>query len=432
MSIFKREGGVMDAIRCDEPDYLIWKWRPNGGSEKTRKENAIRWGSVLTVKEGSLAVFVYKGSHDYVWGPFSEKLRTGNLPILAPLISLTYGGGSPFPAEVYFINLAEIVQVRFGVPFFDVFDPTYTEFSVPVAVRGAITFHISDYARFIELHRLDEFDLDRFKEQIRSAVNSYVKSVVLNAPEKYAVTVVQLQRKLPEMNVEIGALIKNRLETDFGVAVNATDISDIDIDTESDGYNELMRVTRNLTSASVRAQTEVNIRNIGDMQRIHAADYEESLRIKREEEQYAQHLGTQEQHINVHTLNRQTEVAKAAAEGLGSRSGGTGGIDPVGITAGMAVGSVLGKNVAGIVSGAMEQPPPPPVKQSVPQTPPPISQTVYYVAQNGVQTGPFDMQTLRTMAADGSLTPQMLVWCAGMAQWAEAQALSDLSLLFLQ
>ena len=59
----------MDAIRCDEPDYLIWKWRPNGGTEKTRKENAIRWGSVLTVKEGSLAVFVYKGSHDYVWGP---------------------------------------------------------------------------------------------------------------------------------------------------------------------------------------------------------------------------------------------------------------------------------------------------------------------------------------------------------------------------
>ena len=155
-------------------------------------------------------------------GAFSEKLRTGNLPIIAPLISLTYGGGSPFPAEVYFINLAEIIQVRFGVPFFNVFDPAYTEYSVPVAVRGTITFHISDYACFIELHRIDEFDLDRFKEQIRSAVNSYVKSVVLNAPEKYAVPVIQLERKLPELNAEIGTLIKNRLETDFGVAVNAT------------------------------------------------------------------------------------------------------------------------------------------------------------------------------------------------------------------
>ena len=182
----------------------------------------------------------------------------------------------------------------------------------------------------------------------------------------------------------------------------------------------------------VSAHTGAYIRNIGDMQRIHAEDYEESLRIKREEEQYAQHLGTQEQHINVHTLNQQAEVGKAAAEGLGSRSGGAGGLDPVGITAGMAVGGVLGKSIAGIVSGAMEQPTPPPLQQPSPQTPPPIPQTVYYVAVNGQQTGPFDMQTLQTMAADGSLTPQMLVWCAGMAQWAEAQAVSDLSLLFWQ
>ena len=26
----KKEGGMMDMIRCDEQDYLIWKWRPVG------------------------------------------------------------------------------------------------------------------------------------------------------------------------------------------------------------------------------------------------------------------------------------------------------------------------------------------------------------------------------------------------------------------
>ena len=25
----KKEGGMMDVIRCDEKDYLIWKWRPS-------------------------------------------------------------------------------------------------------------------------------------------------------------------------------------------------------------------------------------------------------------------------------------------------------------------------------------------------------------------------------------------------------------------
>ena len=26
----KKEGGLMDVIRCDEQEYLVWKWRPAG------------------------------------------------------------------------------------------------------------------------------------------------------------------------------------------------------------------------------------------------------------------------------------------------------------------------------------------------------------------------------------------------------------------
>jgi len=26
----KSEGGLMDVIRCDEQEYLVWKWRPSG------------------------------------------------------------------------------------------------------------------------------------------------------------------------------------------------------------------------------------------------------------------------------------------------------------------------------------------------------------------------------------------------------------------
>ena len=49
----QNHAGMMDEIRCDEKDYLIWKWQPaNNG----RRENAIRWGSSLRVREGSVAV----------------------------------------------------------------------------------------------------------------------------------------------------------------------------------------------------------------------------------------------------------------------------------------------------------------------------------------------------------------------------------------
>lgn len=45
MSLFNRErksGGFMDEIRCDEPNYLIWKWHPAGSQQGANsRENAI-------------------------------------------------------------------------------------------------------------------------------------------------------------------------------------------------------------------------------------------------------------------------------------------------------------------------------------------------------------------------------------------------------
>ena len=51
----RKEGGIMDVIRCDEENYLVWKWRPKGQeANSTSKENAIRYGSSLRVKEGEM------------------------------------------------------------------------------------------------------------------------------------------------------------------------------------------------------------------------------------------------------------------------------------------------------------------------------------------------------------------------------------------
>ena len=65
MAMFKKnDGGMMDVIRCDEQDYLIWKWHPKKSTNETsQRANAIRWGSSLRVREGSVAVFVYSQSN---------------------------------------------------------------------------------------------------------------------------------------------------------------------------------------------------------------------------------------------------------------------------------------------------------------------------------------------------------------------------------
>ena len=82
-----RKGGFMDEIRCDEPSYLIWKWHPSGvQSGQTVRENSIRWGSSLRVKDGEVAVFVYKQKdgtmQDFIEGPFDQIIKTANFRLL--------------------------------------------------------------------------------------------------------------------------------------------------------------------------------------------------------------------------------------------------------------------------------------------------------------------------------------------------------------
>ena len=422
-----RKGGLMDEIRCDEPSYLIWKWHPSGvRSGQTVRENAIRWGSSLRVKDGEVAVFVYKQPNgvmqDFIVGPFDQIIKTENFPVLASIVGLAYEGGTPFQAEVYFINLAQIIQVKFGVPFFDVYDPRFSDFGVPVAVRGTISFKISDYRQFIKLHRLNTFNLEDFQKQIRDAVTRYVKDVVANAPAVNDIPLVQIETKTAQINDVAEYDISERLKETFGVDVSGVDIGAIEIDKSSDGYRQLMAVTKDITATKVQAET---------------MDYVERLRIQREEGQYAMHKQTQTANIGAFQVEKQTEVGIAGAEALGHMGeNGAGGVDlgnggtgfnPAAMMAGMAVGGAVGQNIAGIMNNSMAG-----ANQAAPSgaTPPPIPIVAYHIAVNGQATGPYNLQVLQQMIATGKLTADSLVWKTGMATWIKAGETDDLKGLF--
>ena len=427
MGIFDRfkTGGFMDEIRCDEPSYLIWKWHPAGlqGGEGGR-ENAIRWGSSLRVKDGEVAVFVYKQKNgamqDYIVGPFDQILKTANLPVLASVVGLAYEGGTPFQAEVYFINLARIIQVRFGVPFFDVYDPRFMDFGVPVAVRGTISFQITDYREFIKLNRLTDFNIADFQVQIRDTVIRYVKDIVANAPAAHNVPVIQIESRTAQINDAVEYDIKERLAENFGVTVSGVDISAIEVDKSSEGYQHLMSITRDITASKIEAEAE---------------DYIERLRIQREEGQYAQHKQTQSSNIGAFQVEKQAEVGVAGAEALGKMGangasgvhlGGHTGFNPAAMMAGLAVGGAVGQNIAGTMNHMMNG-----SQQTIqPVTPPPIPQISYHIAVNGQATGPYPLSALQKMAVAGQLSGETLVWTPGMEQWAKAEDREDLKKMF--
>lgn len=307
-----KSGGLMNVIRCDEEEYLVWKWRPAGQEvNSTTRENSIRYGSTLVVKDGEIAVFNYRapgggpGGQDFIEGPYQDTIKTANFPVLAGLMGMAFGGESPFQAEVYFMNLQGNNKLRFAVPYFDVTDPRNIDLPVPVAVRGSITFNLTDYKAFIKLNRLVNFDLEAFMKQIKDALVKYVKAVVTNIPTQNGIPLIRLETQILQVNDIVLQYLRPRFCDDFGVNLKALDISALDIDKDTDTYRTLKTITQDISVQQTRqqadiafrtneAQAEVNIKNLHDTQRLNVENMQDSLRIQRQEMQYAQRMMTDE------------------------------------------------------------------------------------------------------------------------------------------
>jgi membrane protease subunit (stomatin/prohibitin family) len=407
------EGGLMDVIRCDEKDYLVWKWSPSGEINSSKRENSIRYGSSLRVKSGEAAVFFYKQGNsvieDILTGPVDTNLKTDNFPVLTSLVSLGWDGKSPFNAEVYYFNLQGNSQVKFGTPSFDLFDPRFQDLGVPCNVRGSVTFNITDIPNFIKLNRLQEFTLLDFSGQVREFCVRKIKAVVTNIPIDNNIPVMQIERKIDDVSDIIKAKLKQAMEDDFGVNLKRFDVSSIDLDQSHDHYQQLKRITIDQTSKRIEATTDIEIENLSEMARINRKDAE---------------LGVEGKNFAVHQLNQQTDVLKTAAQNLGQMSnvnlGDGSGVNAAGLMFGMGIGGAMGQQVGGMMNNLNNTSTPPP--------PPP--QNVFHISLNGQQAGPYSLEQLKQLAITNQFTQLHFIWKPGMPGWELASSHAELAVIF--
>jgi membrane protease subunit (stomatin/prohibitin family) len=78
------------------------------------KDQEIKMGARLTVREGQKAVFINEGRLADVFSPGLHKLSTSNLPVLTKLMAWKHGFNSPFKAEVYFVSTRQFTDQKWG------------------------------------------------------------------------------------------------------------------------------------------------------------------------------------------------------------------------------------------------------------------------------------------------------------------------------
>lgn len=318
--------------------------------------------------------------------------------------------------------------IKFGVPYFDVFDFKYTEFGIPTAVRGTISFKITDYKEFIKLHRLIDFNIDNFKNEVRDAVCKYVKEEVTSVPSKYKIPVIQIETKIGDISDNIEKKVSERLLKDFGVTVTGLDIDAVEIDKTSNAYNQLISITRGVTSATIKAETEANIRNIAEKQKTDMENYAENQRIQREESRYAIHKKTQSENMDAYQIEAQKDIAVAGAEALGKMgennatnismgNDGTG-FNPTAMMVGMTLGGAVGQNIAGVMNSTISN-----------NTPPALPDT-YYVLIDEQQEGPYNIDKIKDLINNNKINKDTYLWKSGMPEWEKAKNIDSFKFLF--
>ena len=475
---WKKEGGLMDTIFCDETDFLIWKWHPKGAElGNSKKEMSIRYGSTLRVRPGQAAVFLYQsnGAYEVMIGPKDLPIRTDNFPILASIIGLGYAGGTPFPAEVFFINLERGMEVKFTVPYFRVIpaEPEYKAYDVRVAVQGSVSIELptkTDFIKYmLESWGTRDTTLKQFDDRFKTLLIQEVKQIVSNAPKDTGVFIMHFNSLIGE----IGQYIKNRIQDQiahrFGVIVNAVNIADIRYDEDSESYQNLKYITETQTHKfnlenektallsyeiqreTMRTDADVRNQNVRETARIQMEHMDEMTARMREEAQFAQHMQTEmatkqaglaseSTYINAHAINKQAEVLKSGMENMGQMGamnlggGADGHMNPAGMMTGMMMGAAVGGQAANMMNqmgqvmgqnmasaGQPKQGPPPiPVQQNV----------VYYLAVNGQQYGPCDANAISQMVSSGQINADTLGWCEGMSGWQAIKQIPSLASIF--
>ena len=296
-------------------------------------------------------------------------------------------------------NLAKGSQVPFTIPFFDVFDPRFENFAVPVAVSGMIVYAVDDIPRFNSINKTQNMNDDVFQQKLKGQVTKYVKGVVTNAPMDNQIQVLQLERKIVEISELVQHYVTPKIESLFGINVRSIDIMEIRVDHNSRGYRELKAVTTDLEKDSLQRRQEMSLGGQEEMQRMQLEHQRETMRIQREELQRASRLQTETNFLGAHQADLNAGVQTAQAQGR-----------------------MFGAQIPGM--------PPMPGMGGVPPMPGTMPQVSYMIGINGQQIGPCDWNQLQQMVQQGQLTHQTYVWKQGMPQWQMAGEVQELTPLF--
>lgn len=193
----------MDVIQFQDRagDTMVARWPTEGTA-------AIVLGSQLIVEESQQAVFLRDGKALDTFGPGRHTLATQNLPLLAKIFGIPWGGKSPFQAAVVFVSTQTFVDQKWGTK-----EPVLFRDSELAMVRlrafGKFAFRVANAQAFV--HQI----VGTRGLYTTEAIENYFRDVIVARLTDLLGENLTTVFDLPRLYDELALGLKSRVGDDF-------------------------------------------------------------------------------------------------------------------------------------------------------------------------------------------------------------------------
>ncbi|MBI5240404.1 MAG: SPFH domain-containing protein [Elusimicrobia bacterium] len=196
---------IIDRVKYDGPaDVLVWR----------HPTDDLSWGTQVIVNQSQEALFYSGGQALDILLPGTHTLKTANIPLLRTLIKIPFGGETPFAAEVYYVNRAVNLDVKWGTSTpIPVQDPKFNVF-LPVRAHGQFGVQVSDSRKIVTklAGTMREFTVEAMREYFKGVLLTRAKDYIAETITKQKISLLEINAHLEEMS----QAISDKLAEDFG------------------------------------------------------------------------------------------------------------------------------------------------------------------------------------------------------------------------
>lgn len=386
-----KKDGLASIIKYEgDNETLVWK----------HPVEDFNLGSQLIVHESQEAIFFRDGQALDLFGPGRHTLETQQLPLLEKVYKLPTDTERTFHSEVYFINKAVQMSLKWGTPDKIRFIDPLTSAPLEIGASGALNLQVSDARRLIvKLVGTQNGIAWDDRENFTRSVQAAFRPLIANTVKQHLPAIIKNQQidllEIDERVNEISSLLREKLLAGFeeyGLTLPQFYVTHVVLPEDDPNFKRIrelhtiMLQTRVIqaeaTVKTVQAQSEATYRTAQEQSKaaITAAQRQVELEkqttetevarreaertiIRAQAEAQAQRLAglTEAEIMHAKGYDQkdviEADVKKAYAAGLGQMGGSGGGLGDIanlGVTLG-AMGGVIGMTKEA-VSPMFEQP----------------------------------------------------------------------------